>query len=355
MVRMIRGSNLPSSPAAGMARQDGGRHPDSRATQRVAPPAVVLLAMLFAIALAGCELISREPGQLKVGVLPILDVLPLYVAEQEDFFNAEGIAVELIPFPSALERDAAMQAGQIDAAINDLISAALLNKQDDQARVVRTAMRATAQKAMFAILASDQSIKSPAELKGVQIGISSNSIIEYAVDRLLQSEGLTGRDIVKEEVTKIPVRLELLSNGKLPAACLPEPLASLAVVQGAHIVIDDRAHPEYAQSVVTVSARTLGSKPTAVKRFLKAYEKAVQAINQQPDKYRSLLIDKGRVPKPVQDSFEMPMFPPAGVPTVAEVQDVLEWMAGKDMLKEDISSGSVQERYDKLVAAQFLP
>jgi NitT/TauT family transport system substrate-binding protein len=316
---------------------------------------VALLLVLLAVALSGCDLFSKEPGQLKVGLLPILDVLPLYVAEQEGFFTAEGLAIELVPFSSALERDVALQAGQIDAEVNDLISAALLNKEDDRVRVVRTAMRATPQKAMFAILSSDQAIRSPEGLKGVKIGISTNSIIEYVVDRLLQAEGLARQDIVKEEVAKIPVRLELLSNGKLPAACLPEPLASLAMAQGAHIVVDDRSHPEYAQSVVTVSARTLGSKPTAVKRFLKAYEQAVQAINNEPEKYRSLLIDKGRVPQPVQDSFEMPVFPTAGAPTVDEVRDVLEWMSDKGMIAEDTRSKPAQEVYDKLVAAQFLP
>lgn len=315
----------------------------------------VALVVVFAVAASGCDLLSKEAGQLKVGVLPILDVLPLYVAEQEGFFTAEGLAVELVPFSSALERDVALQAGQIDAEVNDLISAVLLNKEDDRVRVVRTAMRATPQKAMFAILSSDQAMRSAADLKGIKIGISSNSIIEYVVDRLLQSEGLSEPDIVKEEVAKIPVRLELLSNGKLPAACLPEPLASLAVVDGAHIVIDDRVHPEYAQSVVTVLARTLGNKPTAVKRFLKAYEQAVQAINNEPEKYRSLLIDKGRVPKPVQDSFEMPVFPSAGVPTMDEVRDVWEWMSGKAMLPEDMRARSAQEVYDGLVAAQFLP
>lgn len=307
-----------------------------------------ILGLLISFTLTGCDLLSKEPGKLKVGVLPILDVLPLYVAEQEGFFTAEGIEVELVPFSSALERDVALQAEQIDAEVNDLISASLLNNEDDKVRVVRTAMRATPQKAMFAILSSDEAIETPAGLTGVKIGISTNSVIEYVVDRLLQAEGLTDQDIVKEEVTKIPVRLELLANGKLPAACLPEPLASLAVVDGAHIVLDDRAHPTYAQSLVTVSARTLGSKPTAVKRFLNAYEKAVQAINDDPEKYRSLLIDKGRVPQPVQDSFEMPVFPSAGVPTEDEVQDVLRWMSDKDMLKTDLP-------YDKLVTAQFLP
>ena len=309
---------------------------------------ILVVLVVCSAALTGCDLFSRETGELKIGVLPILDVLPLYVAEQEGYFEAEDIEVELVPFSSALERDVALQTEQIDGQVNDLISAALLNNEDDRARVVRTAMRSTPERAMFAILSSDDAIQAPEDLQGVQIGISSNSVIEYIVDRLLEEENLASDDIIKEEVTKIPVRLELLSNGKLPAACLPEPLASLAVVDGAHIVIDDRAHPEYAQSVLSFSTRTLDKNPEVVKRFLSAYEKAVVAINDNPEKFRPLLIEKGRVPKPVQEFFDMPTFPQGGVPTEEEVQDVLDWLAGKDMLKGELD-------YDKLVSDKYLP
>ena len=307
----------------------------------------MLIIALFAAA-TGCDLKS-EDGKLKIGVLPILDVLPLYVAEQEGYFGSEGIEIELVPFASALERDAAFQADQIDGEVNDLISAVLLNKDQSRARVVRTAMRATPDTAMFAILAADGSgISRPSDLGNVEIAVSTNTVIEYIVDRLLVAEGLEQGDIATTAVPKIPVRLELLSQGTLKAACLPEPLASLAVAQGAHLVIDDRSHPQYAQSVVTMSTKTLGRKPTTVKRFLAAYEKAVTVINEEPERFRALLTDKGRVPPPVQDTFTMPFFPPAGTPSGEEVDDVLQWMGEKGLVEGELS-------YDQLVSDSYLP
>ena len=317
-------------------------------TKRTGWVLVVIILSSLLLGATGCDFLSKEPGSLKIGVLPILDVLPLYVAEQEGYFEAEGVDVELIPFSSAVERDVALQTDQIDGEVNDLVSVALLNNEDDRVRVVRTAMRATPEKAMFAILSVEDAIQSAQDLQGQPIGISGNSVIEYVVDRLLQTEGLTGDEIVKEEVPKIPVRLELLTSGGIPAACLPEPLASLAAATGAHVVIDDRSHPEYAQSVVSVSARTLSRKPAAVKRFLSAYEKAVEALNSDPDKYRPLLIEKGRVPEPVKDTFTMPPFPPAGVPTENEVADVLDWMAANEILARDLV-------YNELVSDNYLP
>ena len=86
----------------------------------------------------------------------------------------------------------------------------------------------------------------------------------------------------------------------------------------------------------------------AVRRFLSAYEKAVDALNAEPEKFRSLLIEKGRVPEPVKDSFTMPVFPEASVPTEKQVNDVLEWMTGKDMLERELA-------YEGLVSDKYLP
>jgi NitT/TauT family transport system substrate-binding protein len=305
---------------------------------------VVLLALLI-----GCDEMQSDEGKLKVGVLPILDVLPLYVAEQEGYYAKEGISVELVPFGSALERDAAFQADQLDAQVNDLVSAALLNKGEEHTRVIRTAMRATPQKAMFAIVASGQNtITHPADLKGIEIGVSKNTIIEYSTDRMLGAAGVPDADVAKADVPKIPVRVELLSQGTLHAACLPEPFASLGVVQGGRVVVDDRAHPEYGQSVVSASVRALARKPASIKRLLVAYEQAVTAINAEPEKYRGLLIDKGRVPEAVKSSFQMPTFPKAGVPSESEAKDVVQWMMSKKLLEKVLP-------YDHLVSPVYLP
>jgi NitT/TauT family transport system substrate-binding protein len=307
---------------------------------------LLLVAMLSS--LVGCELQSDE-GKLKVGVLPILDVLPLYVAEQEGYFTKEGIAVELVPFGSALERDAAFQADQIEVEVNDLVSAALLNKGTEHDRVIRTAMRATSQKAMFAILASSQTtITRPVDLKGVEIGVSKNTVIEYAADRMLRAEGLGDAEVAKTDVPKIPVRVELLSNGTLRGACLPEPFASLAVVQGGRIVVDDRSHPEFGQSVVSASVKALARKPATIKRLMAAYEQAVTAINGNPERYRGLLVEKGRVPEAVKASFTMPSFPKAGVPSQVEARDVVQWMLSKGLLDKELA-------YDHLISPVYLP
>jgi len=88
---------------------------------------------------------AEEPATLKIAVLPILDALPMYVAEQEGLFTAHNVNVTFVPAASAAERDQNITAGQADGMINDLVSTVLYNKDQVQVQVVRFARIATEQ------------------------------------------------------------------------------------------------------------------------------------------------------------------------------------------------------------------
>ena len=46
-----------------------------------------------------------QPGSLRIGVLPITDVVPFYIALEQGYFKQQGLNVELVPAASAAERD----------------------------------------------------------------------------------------------------------------------------------------------------------------------------------------------------------------------------------------------------------
>ena len=74
--------------------------------------AVVML--LSACAPAAVSTTKPEEPTLRIGTLPILDLLPLFVAEKQGYFKEQGITVTFVPAQSAAERDQLMQAGQLD-------------------------------------------------------------------------------------------------------------------------------------------------------------------------------------------------------------------------------------------------
>jgi NitT/TauT family transport system substrate-binding protein len=68
-------------------------------------------------------------------------MLPLFVAEKQGYFKAQGITVTFVPAQSAAERDQLMQAGQIDGMNNDMVSTVLYNKDSVKIKVVRRRSR----------------------------------------------------------------------------------------------------------------------------------------------------------------------------------------------------------------------
>jgi len=311
---------------------------------------LVLLVGLFGLILSGCS--PTAPGEavtLRMAVLPILDNLPMYVAEQEGLFAAHNVKVEFIPVGSAAERDQVIAAGQADGMINELVATQLYNRDQIQIQVVRFSRTATTTSPQYYILASsDSGITSVDELKGVEIGISQGTVIEYLTDRLLQTEGLTAEDINTIAVPNIAERMALLGSGELKAAMLPDPLSFLAMQQGAVVVLDDSKHPEFAYSTISFLKSSIDEHPDAIRNFLAAVEEATDLINNDPSKWENVLVERKLVPEPLMGTYQLPPYPKASVPSQAQWDDVMAWTKEKGLIDKDIS-------YTESVNASFLP
>jgi NitT/TauT family transport system substrate-binding protein len=304
------------------------------------------LSLVFLLSACGAP---AKPATLKIAVLPIIDTLPMYVAQQEGLFAKHGVNVEFVSVASAPERDQILAAGQADGTINETLAVMLFNRESAQMQVVRYALRPTEGHGHFFIIASGHSgITSVDGLRGVEIGVSQGTVIEYVTERLLQAEGFSADEIKTIAVPKIPDRMALLVSGELKAGVMPDPLASLVVAQGGVIVADDSTYPEYGFSVISFRKQVIDENAKAVEGFLAAIEEATALVNDDPAKYKNVLSERNLVPAPLLDFYLPPVFPAAGVPTEAEWLDALNWLKYKGMLDVDVS-------YADSVNASLLP
>lgn len=311
---------------------------------------VLLFNLLAGLTLSSCTAApTNGPVTLKIALIPVLDGLPIYLADQEGLFKAHGIDVQIIPVASAPERDQLISSNQADGMVNEALSTMFYNKDQVRVQIVRYARTATANSSVFRILASPKSgITSVDGLKGVEIGSSQGTVIEYLTSRLLEAEGFKPNEIKTISVPKISDRMALLNSGELKAAMLPDPMSSLAVQNGAKVILEDSQHPEFSFSTIAFRKAVINEHPEAVRAFLAAVEEAVGKINTNPTAWTNLLSDKKLVPTPLLSTFNVPAFVTAGVPNEAQWMDTLAWAKAQGLLTKDLP-------YGDSVTAAYLP
>ena len=282
------------------------------------------------------------------GTLPVIQALPLFVASEKGYFKDQGLTVELVTFNSAMEKDVAFTSGQIAGYFGDTMTPMVLAANKVPIKMVATLFNTTGNRRMFAILMPSQSShKTLSEVASAGIAVSSNTIVEYIMTKLLESQRVPLSQLNKIEVKNIPIRLQMLLTGQVAAAILPEPLVTLAESKGARLLADDSGRG-VSPTVLAFSDRFLSENPKEAKAFLSAVSRAVTFINGNPSDVRPIMNHSCQVPEPLQQKFAVPVFPKLSLPDQNHILDVYGWLRTKGILKTEMT-------FKQMVADGYLP
>jgi len=302
-------------------------------------------AMLLVLAFAVSG--HAKDTKIRFGILPVLDTLPLQVAVHDGLFKVQGLDVELIKFASALERDTAMQAGQLDGYFGDLIATYMLIDKDVPMYVALISWRTTPGYPMFGIANSPANkTKNIAQMRGSKLGLSKSTIMEFLADKIAWKKGLSENYFDRVEIKKVPIRLQMLMTDQLDAALLPEPLLTLARHKGGSVLTtaEDLRMP---LTVLCLNRNYFNGGADVYVRFITAYKEAVERLHSQPEQYRKLMAETCRIPGPLVSQFPIYPYPMPTLPEPKELDEVQDWMISKGLLSERIPH--------KLVLSPLIP
>lgn len=273
--------------------------------------------------------VTETSGEaLTIGVLPDTDSVPFVIADQKGFFERAGVKVNIEQFKSAKDRDSAFQAGQIDGVITDVLAVCFAKEGGFDVKITSKT------DGNYKLLAAKTSgVNSIEQIKGKSIAISQNTLIEYATDKLMQSAQLSEEDIKKEIVPQIPLRLEMLQSGKVDAATLPEPMATLAVKNGA-VVIDSTAKHGINPGVLAFTSKSIKDSTKEIFAVYSAYNEAVEYINNEPiENYVDILVKEVGFPEDMKDNIVLPTFTKAEMSKEKDITEVIDWLTSKNLIK----------------------
>lgn len=265
-----------------------------------------------------------EPvGTLTLPTMSASGAAPVIIAQEQGLFEKYGLTVEHVNTGDPTQLVSALQAGEVDGAGSDIITAINLNaggfktyitsKTDGRFMVVSN-------QSLEELKASDQPIK---------VGISKNNIIEYVGDEYFKSVGIDMYDPTQVELVvlpKPPARLEMLKNNQIDVAVLNETLGVSAVATGSTLLANSDELGIQAVGMI-FSEKTITEKTAELESFYKAYNDAVDYINNtDPSEYMDMVIEKAKYPEDVKGELELPVYTKAMLPSEDQYVSVNEWM-----------------------------
>lgn len=258
---------------------------------------VLGLAMVLAVSLTGCGLLggsdedsggneggnsgggALEQTDIKVGVLPVVDVAPLHLAVENGYFEDEGLNVEIVPQPSGPQSIQALIGGDIDIAFASY-PAPIVAQSKGVADFKIVAEALAAKPGHITLVAPPNSpIKTPADVAGKAIAITAKqSFTDLAPMAVLESQNIDFSTIDWRPMP-FPEMIAAMQRGDVAGAVVVEPWVAIAQQQlGATVIVDAASGPtaEMPMSGYTALGGDgfAGKAPNAAAAFQRALAKA---------------------------------------------------------------------------------
>lgn len=218
--------------------------------------------------------------RLPVGYIPNVQFAPLYVAMEKGFYTEQGIELDL---DYSMETDATALVG-----VNDLQFAVVSGEQVLLGRAqdlpLKYVMTWYQQYPVGVAVFTEQGVQSPADLKGLKIGLPGLYGASYiGLRALLQAGGLKETEVTLDSIGFNQV--EALTSRQEQAVVVyvaNEPI-QLAASGAAVDVLRVADYLELVGNGLITNEKTLAENPELVRRMVKATLQGIQAAAADPD------------------------------------------------------------------------
>ncbi|MDR0366935.1 MAG: ABC transporter substrate-binding protein [Bifidobacteriaceae bacterium] len=252
--------------------------------------ALVAASVILALATAGCGAnksnSDKDLIEVSIATQPWLGYGAWYIAQDQGYFEANGLKVNLVDFEGDAEMLAALAAGQVDA-LNVASHGALhmIESGVDASIVLLEDASTTAD----AIIATGD-VTTVQDLAGKSVayeeGTTSDLLLNYALDQA----GMSVNDITKVPMGAAEAGAALIA-GRTPVAVTYEPYITEAKSQNSdvHVVYEAAAKEGLISDVLMVSDAFANAKPEAVKGLIKSWGQAVDYYQAHTDEGRAII------------------------------------------------------------------
>jgi NitT/TauT family transport system substrate-binding protein len=300
----------------------------------------LLLVTAMLVVAAGCGSSGDDSGeasggsqQVKVGVIPIVDVAPIYLGKQKGFFSNRKIELTLETGQGGAAIVPGVVSGQFQFGFSNITSLLIARERGLPLKVVSNGVASTGKdKADYSgVVTRDDSIKTAADLEGKQVAVNTLKNIGDSTVRASVRKAGGDPSSIKFVELAFPDMPAALEAGRVDAIWVVEPFLSAAVAAGGRDIASNYVDtaPDLTVAVYFTSEQLTKDDPDLVKRFTEAMTESLAYADAHPDEARQVLTSYTQIDEAVIQELTLPKWPPdinrASVETLANlaVQDGL--------------------------------
>jgi NitT/TauT family transport system substrate-binding protein len=267
---------------------------------------------------AGPEGSTPDDGGLtavKVGVIPIVDVAPLYLGVQEGFFEDEGLDVTLELAQGGAAIVPAVVSGEYQFGFSNVTSLLVASSQGLPLKAVAAGnfTTGTPGEDFGAVVApGDSDIEDAADLAGKTVAVNTlNNIGDTTIRKVVDDAGGDPEAVEFVEMG-FPDMPAAVAGGQVDAAWIVEPFVTTALQQGAKVVASNFAEtdPELMIAAYFTSEQQIAEDPETAEAFTAAMDKSLAYAEEHPDETRAVLDTYTEIDPSVKEAMVMPRFAP---------------------------------------------
>jgi NitT/TauT family transport system substrate-binding protein len=256
---------------------------------------------------------GNEVTTLKVGVIPIADVAPLYLGMEKGFFKEENLEIQ----PQLAEGGAAIipsvVSGDYQFGFSNVTSLVIATSKNLPVQIVSQGVLAgTGPDDAWdgVVVPKGSDIKEPKDFEGASVAVNTlNNIGPLVMNESMEKAGADYTKIKYVEVP-FPEMNAALEAGRVDAAWEVEPAFSGGKAAGGKAIMHpyEETAPNLTVATYFATKEYIGSSGDVVDRFKRAIEKSLDYASQNPDEVRKIIGTYTEIPQEVLDKITLPVW-----------------------------------------------
>jgi NitT/TauT family transport system substrate-binding protein len=252
------------------------------------------------------------PDDVTVGVIPIVDVAPIYLGKELGFFEEENINLTLDSAAGGAAIIPGVASGQFQFGFSNApsILIAQTNNVPIKAIAPGNATAGDPDADFSGLVVKDPAITRPRDLEGKKVAANTLlGIVELSIRELVSMDG---GDPSKVEVVAIPFpeMVAALDGDQVDAIFAVEPTLSGAKAKGWSVIGSFAAiDPEMTVALYFTSTTLAESNPDLVERFTRAIVKSLEYAQSHEDEVRDIVGTYTQFPEEVRAAMTLPSWP----------------------------------------------